>query len=313
MKNAIIIGAGFYGLMLATFLAKKYKVTIYEEQLDVMTQASSLCQMRIHNGMMYPNNIQTAISCVKTFKPFMTKFKKAIVDDFESIYAVAKNSSITTDEFKIAQKSLGIKSKQIKNEFFDPMLIDSVFRCNEFTFDPQIIKNILLDKCAKLNVEIVYGTKIYNLNSLKADKIFLCNYSNINELLINSSYNKIEKLKTLPFEKIFAYDNLGREAITVVSGNYFSSMCLKDTDLKTYTSAELSVTNKTRYEEAFSRIKKFIPSIELKYDHSQFGTKSIIEGSRTCHIEKINENTYAILGGKITNVFNMFDELKTIL
>ena len=104
MRNAVIIGAGFYGLMLATFLAKKYNVTIYEETDDVMTKASSLCQMRIHTGMMYPKNLQTALSCVKTFKPFMLKFKKAIVDDFESIYAIAKDGNITTEEFKYSQK-----------------------------------------------------------------------------------------------------------------------------------------------------------------------------------------------------------------
>ena len=104
MRNAVIIGAGFYGLMLATFLAKKYNVTIYEETDDVMTKASSLCQMRIHTGMMYPKNLQTALSCVKTFKPFMLKYKKAIVDDFESIYAIAKDGNITTEEFKCSQK-----------------------------------------------------------------------------------------------------------------------------------------------------------------------------------------------------------------
>ena len=310
MRNAVIIGAGFYGLMLATFLAKKYNVTIYEETDDVMTKASSLCQMRIHTGMMYPKNLQTALSCVKTFKPFMLKFKKAIVDDFESIYAIAKDGNITTEEFKHSQKLLGSKCKEIKNEFFDPNLVDSVFKCNEFTFEPNIIKQILLDKCSKLNVKILFNHKINNLKEIKADKIFLCNYNNINTILKNSNYKTINNFTVIPFEKIFAYDNLGREAITIIDGNYFSSMCLKDTDLKTYTGAELSQVTETNYKKVFERVKKYIPEIELKYDHSQFGVKTFIKGTRTCHIEKVDENIYAILGGKITNVFNMFEELK---
>ena len=108
-KDVAIVGAGFYGLMLGIFLADRYNVTIFEEENDVMTKASSLCQMRIHTGMMYPTNLQTALSCIKTFKPFMVRFKSAIVDNFTSLYAIASDSKVSCEEFLTIQKSLGQK------------------------------------------------------------------------------------------------------------------------------------------------------------------------------------------------------------
>ena len=98
MDKIAIVGAGFYGLMLGKMLSKKYKVDIFEEQNDIMTQASAQCQMRIHSGMMYPRDLKTAMMCVRTFKPFMLKFKDAIVDDFKSLYAVANDSKISSKE-----------------------------------------------------------------------------------------------------------------------------------------------------------------------------------------------------------------------
>ena len=314
-KNISIVGAGFYGLMLGIFLSKHNKVTIYESDSDVMTQASSLCQMRIHTGMMYPRNIKTALSCMQTFKPFMLKFKDAIIDDFKSIYAVAKDSKISADDFYDVQKSLGQSIKKIPNEFFDNNLIQGVYECNEFTFDPLIIKKILLDKCYKHKVKILLNYKINNLNDLyNYDHIYMCNYSGINELLISSNLEPLD-LVNKKFEKIFARDNLGNTSVCVVDGNYFSSMVLPNSNIKTYTSAELSeihtLDNITRFNEVFNRVKTYIPEIKLEYIKSQFGYKTIFNNSisRNCYIQKVNPKTTVILGGKITNVFELFKEL----
>lgn len=326
MKNDIkvaIIGAGFYGLMLANFLAKKYKVTIFEQENIVMSKASSLCQMRIHTGMMYPRNIKTAINCLKTFEPFMLKFKHCIYDEFKSIYAVAKDSAIDSESFYKVQKELGLPIKKIPNEYFAN--IDGVFECNEFTFDISEITKTLLDQCYNKNIDIKFNTKINNLEELdEYEKVFLCNYANINDILCNSSLKPIESLKIINSEKIFYTDNIGDIAMTVVDGNYFSTMCLpkKYNGLKTLTGADLTnncnIINgkyQSNYEKVFDRVKYYIPDIKLKYINSQFGKKAIIDGhSRNCFIRKepYHKDVFSILGGKITNVFCLFDELKKL-
>ena len=92
-------------------------------------------------------------------------------------------------------------------------------------------------------------------------------------------------------------------------------MVLPNSNIKTYTSAELSeihtLDNITRFNEVFNRVKTYIPEIKLEYIKSQFGYKTIFNNSisRNCYIQKVNPKTTVILGGKITNVFELFKEL----
>lgn len=305
MDKIAIVGAGFYGLMLGKMLSKKYKVDIFEEQNDIMTQASAQCQMRIHSGMMYPRNLKTAMMCVRTFKPFMLKFKDAIVDDFKSLYAVANDSKISSKEFFETQKKLGLSIKKIKNEFFDN--VQDVYECNEFTFDVDIIKKTLSDQ------NIILNTKIENINQLKNyDKIFICAYDKTNELLINSHMDPIENLNVFNTEKLFVKDNLGDTAVCVVDGDYFTTMCLPDkfNGIKTLAAAELtSNVNTSQKDKVFERVQHFIPDVKLTYLYSTFGKKAVIGNQRSYYMN-VNKNIYTIIGGKITNVFELFDKLR---
>ena len=304
-EKVAIIGAGFYGLMMGKFLEPKYDVTIFESENDIMTKASSQCQMRIHSGMMYPRNLKTAIMCAKTFKLFMLKFKNAIISDFKSYYAIANDSLTTTEEFKRASKELGLPYRQIKNEFFD--CVDSVFECEEYSFSLPKIKDILGDK------KILLNTKIESLEQLRGyDKIFICAYSGIPSLLQKFELEPIKDFKTVNTEKIYFEDDFGRKAVCVIDGNYFTTMCLNDTNIKTLTATDITTNNtSTNYEKAFERVKKYIPSIEMKYIMSTFCEKSYIEGQRSCYVRQ-DGNIYTILGGKITNVFELFNILEKL-
>lgn len=327
MQKVIVIGGGFYGLMLSTYLSNKYEVHLYEQESEVMTKASSLCQMRIHTGMMYPRNIKTALSCLNTFKPFMLKFKDAIVDDFTSLYAVAKGSNIDATSFYNIQKDMGQNIKKVKNDIFDSMYVEQVFKCEEYTFDLDIIKSVLLNECERCGVRLHLNTHISNLNifhSKDIAKIFLCNYSGITDVLKASNLSPISELVVTSCEKIYFRDNLGDVAVCVVDGDYFSTMCLpkKYNGLKTLTLANSNgvksykcgyISNK---DNAFDMVRRFIPEVKLEYDHSDFGEKCFISSidnqNRCCFIRKENFpiETYTILGGKVTNVFSLFEQLK---
>ena len=89
-------------------------------------------------------------------------------------------------------------------------------------------------------------------------------------------------------------------------------MCLPNSDVKTLTATDLTtdVIN-TNYKNAFKRVESFIPNIELNYIKSTFCSKSYIEGQRSCFIRQ-NGNIYTILGGKINNVFELFNTLGSL-
>lgn len=320
LKNVAVVGGGFYGLMLAEFLSSNYNVTVFEKNNETLLGASNLCQKRIHSGMMYPNNFKTLASCLKTFKPFMIKFKDAIFDDFTSLYAVAKDSKISADNFYKISKENKIPIKKVKNNYFNN--VESVFQCKEFTFDLDIIRNILIDECLSKNVKIKTNFYIENLKQIENfDKIFLCNYDGIYNLLKNSGITPPSFRKKYS-EKIFFKDNFPNTAVTVVDGNYFSTMCLptKFNGLKSLTATNLTnydnYSTDSNYQNVFKLVKSFIPDIELKYISSSFGPKITIDDNlRTFYIRKENfhKDVYTILGGKITNVFELFEKLKSIV
>lgn len=305
LKKIAIIGAGFYGLFIGKYLSNKHHVDIFEEQNDIMTRASSQCQMRIHSGMMYPRNVKTALQCVHTFKPFMMYFKDAIVDDFKSVYAIACSSSLTTKEFEKTQNELGLSVRKIKNEFFSD--IKSVYECDEYTFDLEKIKSILG------NQNIIFNRHIDSFDELKDyDIIFNCAYSGIPRLLSNSNLELIPNFQTVNTEKIFYTDNLNRTAICVVDGNYFTTMCLPDTDMKTLTATDLTTGNySSNKSKVFERVKHYIPEIEIEYEYSTFCPKSVIAESRGVYLRQ-DGNVYTILGGKISNVFELLTMLRNI-
>lgn len=318
-ENIAIVGAGFYGLMLAEFLSKKHRVTVFEKNNEPMMGASNLCQMRIHTGMMYPKNLKTLLSCVRTFKPFMLKFKDAIYDEFTSLYAVANSSQMSASEFFSVNNKNGVPIKKVSNGIFND--VQAVFECKEFTFDASEVKRIITERCQSNGVIIKTSMRIYTLDSLSGyDKIFLCNYDGICGVLRNSGI-KPPEFKKVTSEKIFFRDNLPDIAATVVDGDFFSMMCLpkRFNGAKTLTGAKLTNTDeppeRSNYEPVFARVRHFIPGVELEYLGSAFGPKvtASVE-ARGCFVRKetYSKDVYTVLGGKITNVFELFEDLKSI-
>lgn len=307
MAKIAVIGAGFYGLMIAKFLSPGNQVEIFEEQNDIMTRASSQCQMRIHSGMMYPHNFADALACASSFKLFMLRFKDAIVSDFKSIYAVANDSKISPNEFIAIQKKLHLPVRTIRNEFFDN--VTTVFECEEYTFDIDIIKGILS------NQNIHFNTHIDSFDELKSyDVIFNCSYSGIPQLLSNSNLRPIDDFHIANTEKIYFSDNIGRTAICVVDGNYFTTMCLPQRygNLKTVTATDLTTGNySSNKEKVFERMKYYIPELEVEYSHSTFCPKSTISDTRSVFLRR-DGKVFTVLGGKINNVCLLLDFLKNV-
>ena len=71
-KNFCIIGAGWYGLHLASELKKKYNVTIFEKEKSIFLGSSGFNQFRAHEGFHYPRSSKT----IKEIKKNSMKFKK---------------------------------------------------------------------------------------------------------------------------------------------------------------------------------------------------------------------------------------------
>ena len=82
----IIIGAGIYGLYIATKLSAEYplkKICILEYDDKPFQRASYINQARVHNGYHYPRRLSTALKSSHYYNRFINDYSFAINKTFE--------------------------------------------------------------------------------------------------------------------------------------------------------------------------------------------------------------------------------------
>src|SRR3989339_1846680 len=147
--DAIVIGAGLYGLYAALFLAQQGKnVVILEYDAGPMQRASYINQARVHFGYHYPRSLATALKSAKYYNRFCEDFSFAINKKFEQIYAIAKSYSLTSGEqFAKFCRQANIPCHEIiKETYFNPDQIEAAFSTHEYAFDAIKIKDYLIKK-----------------------------------------------------------------------------------------------------------------------------------------------------------------------
>ena len=87
-----IIGGGFYGLFIASYLTHKgYYVRVLDTN---QPKASEVCQARLHNGMFYSRSLSDLKCCINNGATFYKWYRDFIIKDFNSYYLVDKNSNV---------------------------------------------------------------------------------------------------------------------------------------------------------------------------------------------------------------------------
>lgn len=250
--DAVVIGGGFYGCMLALHF-KKYldKVLVVEKENDILTKASYNNQARVHNGYHYPRSFITALRSHINFAKFAKEFKKSIDDSFLLTYAIAKNNSKTTSQqfvkfcrqIDIPVQSVAPKIKKL----FNDALIEDVFLVEEMVFNAVKVRKQLKEQLRKVKVNIMFGEEVNNVETtskgeiatqLKSEKtiigkaVYNCAYSQINTILKNSKLPLIQfkhELTEMPLIKM--PDMLKKFGVTIMDGPFFSIMPFPDRKL----------------------------------------------------------------------------------
>lgn len=141
-KSACVIGGGFYGVIIALYLKriKKFElVQIYEREEILLSRASFANQARVHGGYHYPRSFVTAYRSRENIQRFCADWSPCVKTDFLKFYALARrNSKVTTLQFKRFCEQIGAPLELAENDIlslFNPALIESVYRVEEFAFD----------------------------------------------------------------------------------------------------------------------------------------------------------------------------------
>lgn len=244
--DAIIVGAGFYGLRIALFLHDVLQVKnilIIEKEHETMTRASYVNQARVHNGYHYPRSILTAHRSSVNFPDFIEEYESVIKNDFTKYYAVAKNlSKINAKQFEAFARKIGADIQHADEEvmkLLDPRMLEKVFRVKEYAFDSNKLRDHLLATIKERpSIKLLTGIEVTKISEIDrkvqvgtdkgeytAEKVFNCAYSQINKLhrksglaLVALKHEIAEMcLVDLP-EKIKDF------SITVMDGPFFSIM-----------------------------------------------------------------------------------------
>ncbi|EGR2082404.1 D amino acid oxidase [Vibrio cholerae] len=251
MKNyqIAIIGGGFFGLYLAEFFSKLGKsVVVLEKESDAMQRASYVNQARVHNGYHYPRSILTALRSRISFPRFVDEFSSCIKSDFDKYYMIStKLGKVSPNQFVKFCERIGATCDPAPNhirKLTNPQMIDAIYRTKEYAFDSSTLKEIMLDRLDKPNLDLFFESRVVNINKsgssdelqltieselcdniITANQVFNCTYSLLNSVLSRSGIDLIplrhEMTEMAIVEMPDDFSDLG---ITVMCGPFFSAM-----------------------------------------------------------------------------------------
>lgn len=249
--DAVVIGGGFYGAVIAIYLAKHRgltRVVLVESQPALLTRASYHNQARVHNGYHYPRSFTTAYRSQVNLPRFVRDWPQAVKLDFTKLYAIARrNSKVTGKQFQRFCREIGARIQMADpalRALFESHLIEDVFEVQEYAFDTTKLADWATQELQACGVQIRLETRVTSIahgpqgtldviaqparsaeELLRSRFVFNCTYSGLNQFkgdfpgTKTSLKQEITEMALMELPPILS--GLG---ITVMDGPFFSMM-----------------------------------------------------------------------------------------
>lgn len=245
--DAIVVGGGFYGVVIARHLAQAYglrRVVILEQASALLTRASRVNQARVHCGYHYPRSFVTAYRSRVNLPRFSADWQDAVKRDFTKVYAIAREGSrVTANQFERFCQTIGAPLRTPAAEvqaLFDSRRIERVFEVDEYAFDYSVLADWARRELDRLGVEVRYGAQVKAVShdgqrlwleaetearqqSFSARMVFNCTYSGLNQLAGASVRTKL-KHEITEMALVQMPEALAGLGVTVMDGPFFSAM-----------------------------------------------------------------------------------------
>jgi glycine/D-amino acid oxidase-like deaminating enzyme len=250
MYDAIVVGGGFYGVVVAEYLAARRgfsSVAVIEREAGLLRRASSHNQARVHNGYHYPRSLTTAMRSRVNLPRFVRDFRDCVGGDYRKVYAIARrNSKVTARQFERFCAAIGAPLKPAPaalGALFDPLSVEAVYLAEEPTFDYARLAGRAERTLREAGIEAWLSTDAVAVNSrangsvevelqgrdgverLTTRYVFNCTYSRLNHLG-GSFPNTVTPLKHEIAELALVEmpPELRGVGITVMDGPFFSAL-----------------------------------------------------------------------------------------
>ena len=328
-KNVSIIGGGIFGSTIAIELANQgFNVVLYERHENLLEEASSINQYRVHEGYHYPRSIETAVECKASVTDFIKYYKQSIIPKSAGIinyYAIASKSSMTEAEeyitFMDKVRLPYIKVKPLQGT-------DLMVEVEESIFDPAILASCVNKRIFGAGVELRLGWEATEKDLLDADFTIVATYANLNDWRVDKreyQYEICEKpVLRLP-------DSYHKKSIVVMDGPFMCIDPLGSSDLHVMGNVVHAIHNSNighkpiipdGYENlinkgliknpSITKINKFIESAlnffpdidKAQHIGSMFTIRTVLpykenDDARPTLVEWIGNNRLLVFSGKI--------------
>jgi len=241
-KKVAIIGGGIFGVVTAINFAKHGFVTdLYEQSSDILLGATANSQNRLHLGLHYPRDLETATQSKSGFIRFKERFPSSINSNFPNYYSISsQNSKISDSDFIKFTDEAGIGIKVVDKSELEKcgiMLdkISTIYQCQEAVIDIDILREILREEVLDYGVNLRINQKVSSLTLLskKWEVKTISGEMNSYDLIIKATYGSdhiadnssetkrstYEYHSTLILEIENPYPNFG---FTVIDGDFIT-------------------------------------------------------------------------------------------
>lgn len=247
--DAVVIGGGFYGCLIALFLKKRFsRVAIVEKEEDLLLRASYNNQARIHRGYHYPRSFLTAFRSRVNYTRFTRDFNKCIYGGFKQYYAIAAIfSKTTTRQFVKFCRQIEAPLKPAQEgvkKLFNPSLVEEIFEVEEEVYDAGLMREFIKNLLEKERVKIFNKAEVVKIEaeasgklicflakgtSIETNHVYNCAYSNINQILAASGLTTLafkHELIEMPIIKVPGI--LEKMSVTIMDGPFFGILPFPD-------------------------------------------------------------------------------------
>lgn len=343
-----IIGGGFYGCCLALWLrSRSDKIVLLEKEHSLMSRASAINQARVHTGFHYPRSLTTAIRSLVNMPRFVFEFRKAIVDDFTMLYAIAKKGSkVNAQRFWRMYKEMKAPIKPaspMQKAYFNFDRIEDVFAVREHAFNHEILRNMLESRMEAKGIEVRCcvdalscrkdgedSVVMTNEGDIRTGYVFNCTYSRINRFL-DASGEPLLNLKHEITEMALVEppSDMKGISVTIMDGPFFSLMPYPTCDAYSLSHVRYTPHSSwrdshpcvdaheilkkhmpdTAYPLMIRDVKNYMPDISLQYRNSIYEVKTVLARNEVDDGRPILYNHHAQLGKVYTVMGSKIDNV----
>jgi hypothetical protein len=333
-----VVGAGIFGVTSALKLDGDFDVTLFEKNNDILQNASSINQYRLHRGYHYPRSIETAVSAKHGTQTFLKEYPCEL-ESPNQYYAIASfGSKVTSDDYESFMNSVGLDYEEVESDLLVDTSIEKLYKVNEGLFDPCK----LYDLCNKKlnNSEIIRLTNCEFTKDSESEFDYIVNaaYANVNQISDNKRKYQFELCEKPLIKLPDEYKGVG---IIIMDGPFTCIDPYSDTDYHIVGNVVHAIhhSNVGEYPEIPMKLKgllnkgviknpkitkwskfkdtlsQFFTNIdEVEHIGSMYTIRTVLsnrdyDDARPSIVDKESKSKYLIFSGKISTAVDAADEL----